>query len=323
MRSILIVGDIHLSDKNPISRIDDYNEAIFKKLDQIYFIAVENRVDGLVLLGDIFHLKSASRNSYRTVIRMMQYIKRFKAVGIPVLKLVGNHDLIHGDITSVRTQPIGVLGEMDNVYDGLLINVAHHIDMQVIGIDYTNEPMDKQLERIQSIERTARCMVVCLHTNVAESGALFKEVAIRTDEITNKNIDVIVNGHIHYPTLLRMNSSGIAYIQPGSISRESCDDENIKRDINVVLLGFDGVDIKTKVIKLDVEPAEKIFDLTTRNRVKSQDKRVEFFVDTLKQFSTAKTGDVEINLEEMGLDPDLKGLVQQYLSGGDASVDKL
>lgn len=58
MAKIGFVGDPHLSDVAPLSRIDNYTEAILNKLIYICDYANKNNLSSLVLLGDIFHRKN-------------------------------------------------------------------------------------------------------------------------------------------------------------------------------------------------------------------------------------------------------------------------
>lgn len=324
MIKVIFVGDVHLSEKNPLARIDDYNEAIFKKLDQIYNLAIEQKVQGVVFLGDMFHLKAPSKNSFKLVNRIVKYLRRFWRANIPTMILVGNHDLMYGVLASIPRQPIGILREMDGVFTNLRLG-NEGLDVCLTGIDFSNEPMDKQLEYIQSIPRPAKYNIVCVHTNVISGDTLFKEAGIKLDEITNKNIDLIVNGHIHFPTIIGHNKSDIIYIQPGAISRGSLDTENLSRDVNIVMVGFDADGIKHKVIKLDIEPAEKVFDLTKRLSEKEVNSKVGSFVESLSQFVNVKaTGDdFTTFLAQMDLDSNVKELVTDYLSGNCIDIEHL
>lgn len=329
MIKIIFVGDVHLSEKNPLARIDDYNEAILKKLEQIYSLALEQKVDAVVFLGDIFHLKAPSKNSFKLVNRVVKYLRRFWRANIPVMLLVGNHDLMYGDLSSIPRQPIGILREMDGVFTNLTLGLdggeGQLGGVSLTGVDFSNEPMDKQLEYIQSIPRHSKYNIVCVHTNIVSGNTLFKEAGIKLDEITNKNIDLIVNGHIHFPTIIGHNKSDIIYVQPGAISRGSLDTENLSRDVNIVMVGFDETGIKHKVIKLDIEPAEKVFDLTKRMSEKEVNSKVESFVESLSQFVNVKaTGDDFTGfLAQMDLDNNVKELVTDYLAGGCIDVDRL
>jgi len=321
---IIFVGDVHLSERNPLARRDDYNEAILKKLEQVYALALEQKVSAVVFLGDMFHLKAPSKNSFKLVNRLVKYLRRFWRANIPVILLVGNHDLMYGDLASIPRQPIGILREMDGIFTNLRLG-AEGMDINLTGLDFSNEPMDKQLEYIQSIPRIAKYNVVCVHTNIVSGDTLFKEAGIKLDEITNTNIDLIVNGHIHFPTIIGHNKSDIIYVQPGAISRGTLDTENLSRDVNIVMIGFDENGIKHKVIKLDIEPAEKVFDLTKRRSEKEVSSKVESFVESLSQFANVKaTGDDFISfLAQMDLDNNVKELVTDYLSGGCINVDSL
>jgi len=53
LKKVMFVGDIHLSDKQPKNRLDNYCEAIKEKLTECLTLAEERQVDAVVLLGDL------------------------------------------------------------------------------------------------------------------------------------------------------------------------------------------------------------------------------------------------------------------------------
>ena len=54
LNRVMFVGDIHLSDKQPKNRLDNYCEAIKEKLCECLTVAEERKLDAVVLLGDLF-----------------------------------------------------------------------------------------------------------------------------------------------------------------------------------------------------------------------------------------------------------------------------
>jgi DNA repair exonuclease SbcCD nuclease subunit len=67
MISFLVRTDVHINDRPPESRCDDYLETVLGKLKQIGDIAREREVDAVLDNGDFFHNKAASRNSHLLV----------------------------------------------------------------------------------------------------------------------------------------------------------------------------------------------------------------------------------------------------------------
>ena len=51
----VFITDLHIANKQPVSRIDNYNESIFKKLKWVLGYCVRNKVKKLIIGGDLFH----------------------------------------------------------------------------------------------------------------------------------------------------------------------------------------------------------------------------------------------------------------------------
>jgi predicted phosphodiesterase len=105
--TVLCIGDLHLADKAPSSCYDSYNDDLFDLLTQVVKVSEDRNVSAVVFAGDIFHIKSPSRTSHRTVQRMIDIVQSFSC---PVYGVIGNHDIQNDRLESVfETQPFGVL----------------------------------------------------------------------------------------------------------------------------------------------------------------------------------------------------------------------
>ena len=90
---MLIIGDQHLADRPPSSRKDTYRQDILDKLVWIVEYANSMKVDLILNLGDVFHIKRSDRNSHFLV---QEVARIFGASKAPVLIVPGNHDLAAG-----------------------------------------------------------------------------------------------------------------------------------------------------------------------------------------------------------------------------------
>ena len=69
MIKLLWRTDVHLSDRAPVSRTDDWAETVFGKLDQVRRVAEKVGASAILDGGDFFHIKSPGRNSHALVHR--------------------------------------------------------------------------------------------------------------------------------------------------------------------------------------------------------------------------------------------------------------
>lgn len=105
MTGIGLIGDLHLSDKPPSNCTPEYNDQLFRMVEEI--VHLSSQWDAAVFAGDIFHSKIPHRTSHRTVLRMMELINAFSC---PVLLVPGNHDMQNDRLDSIHeTQPFGAL----------------------------------------------------------------------------------------------------------------------------------------------------------------------------------------------------------------------
>jgi DNA repair exonuclease SbcCD nuclease subunit len=57
---VIIVGDLHLSHQQPISRLDSYIETCIYDLKEVLRVSKEQNVDSVLFLGDIFDVWKVS-----------------------------------------------------------------------------------------------------------------------------------------------------------------------------------------------------------------------------------------------------------------------
>jgi len=100
-------NDLHISERNPVSRTDNYQEAIFAKLDQVKKLAVAVKARAVLIAGDIFHEKT--RVPYSLTCRFLNWCTSIRVLGIDVVAIPGNHDLKNDRYDSLSGHPLGLL----------------------------------------------------------------------------------------------------------------------------------------------------------------------------------------------------------------------
>ena len=95
MAKILFIGDTHLSAINPISRKEtreQYRELLLNKLESIRQICLQDNINNVIILGDVFNNNSGIMNSFE--VDIWTKFLEFKANGIELYTIIGNHDML-------------------------------------------------------------------------------------------------------------------------------------------------------------------------------------------------------------------------------------
>lgn len=286
---LLVIGDVHICDKPPARREDGYKEAILDKLEECIEIAHEKDVTHVLFLGDIFHKKVANRTSHRLVQQVADILQRF---GVPVLILVGNHDITDGTLSSLEKQPLGVLRFLPNVelLEDKPIAIDDDIDIYPLaGVspftidDYQVQGMNKRdiLAVHQSIVPDVLSENALLQDILHDA----KEVAART------NINIILYGHQHRHdgiyTVNRDDGTKAVFSNLGSICRLTIDDHDVYKVPAVLTLEFlpnAERTVNPEIIKLTrVIEAEKAYKLEEHMQEKDHSRHIDEILKKLKE----------------------------------------
>lgn len=260
--------DIHLSDKTPVSRKDNWKETIFKKIQQVGKIAEEHDAVAVLDGGDFFDIKSPSRNSHELVREVLDVHKEYPC---PVYANVGNHDCVYGDYQFLPQQPLGVLfssGCFQRLYDEHEVTFEKDgVKVRVVGVPYHGVEYD--MERFKSIKKGDEDWLVCIaHVLASEKGGtMFEgEDIVKYSDLTDLDPDVFCFGHWHKNQGIKSISHTRQQwvVNIGSLSRGSLTQDNLDRVPCVALMEFDKEGIHLIEIPLEIEDAEEVFDIEKR-----------------------------------------------------------
>ncbi len=330
------LNDVHLSHRGPQSRLDDWQEAIFGKLDQVSKVAKKVGARAVCIAGDVFHHKS--RIAYATVLRLMVWAFDLKAAGIDVLVIPGNHDEVHNRLDSIETQPIGLLFASGAFIDVSFGYKAYRYfepkpgdsavagpDVAILGMPFPDAMDLGNYQRIADIRKAcpaprALLMAHCFAT--AQGGTYFGQPIHPYAAFNDLPFDVFHFGHDH-------SDHGVAqmgdkfFINIGSISRGSLAMDDLKREPKIALVEF-GEAITVKQIKLKVAPVAEIFDLALKAQKDREKGEVEAFVGQLKD-DLAVAGPISFKdrLGTMEIPEKVRTRVQSYLDSAEASLQEM
>ena len=131
---ILALADLHLSERRPMCRLETENwiDTIADKIIQVCTAARENKVDYIVIAGDLFDLPARNSNYF-----MCECIKWFtqlrSSCNLGIITIPGNHDLITNDNTQLKNTSYGLLKEIGLFTDSDTFSYMPYHTTNVIG----------------------------------------------------------------------------------------------------------------------------------------------------------------------------------------------
>lgn len=303
--------DVHVSDRPPRSRLDDWNETLFGKLRQVGEIAREEGAHAVLDGGDFFHIKSPRETSHETVFRVADLHKNYPC---PVYANVGNHDVVYGDYQFLQRQPLEVLystGVFQRLYDDYELILEGDVTVRVVGVPYHGTEYD--FERFKIAKGDEDYLVVCAHVLAREGtggrGAMYGgEDILGYDQIRDLDPDVWCFGHWHKDQGITEIAKDKWVVNIGSLSRGSLSQDNLDRQPAVAVLGFSEEGVSVRRINLDVQPATEIFDVDERVRVESKTFMRDAFATSLQRSLQKSKGKP---LEEVVRDADVPSEVKE------------
>ena len=285
-------SDVHLADTPPQSRTDNWTETLLGKLQQVGDIAKKTKANAVIDGGDLFHLKSPSRNSHEMVGRVASV---HEAYPCPTYGCVGNHDVKYGNLENLDESPLGVLfsaGSIRRLYNQHeAVFKGGGIKVRVVGIPYHGTNYD--MERFQQIQRGDEDYLVAVAHVLASpgGGSMFEgEDIVSYNEIQNTAPDVWCFGHWH-------KSQGVDvlgtthFVNLGSLSRGALNQDDVNRTPSCAVMHFTKEGINIIPTPLKVEPASEVFNIERKMRAEAKEINMEAFVDSLKDTLITREGD--------------------------------
>ncbi len=283
--------DVHLSDKSPSSRKDNWTETVFSKLDQVKLAATKLGATAVIDGGDFFHIKSPTRNSHDLVRQVADHHASYPC---PVYCTPGNHDSIYGDYGFLEGQPLGVLfstGVFRRLYDEHeVVFESGGVKVRVVGVPYHGTKYD--LARFARIKRGDEDHLICVaHVLASEQGgAMFEgEDILQYADLVQYDPTLWLFGHWHKDQGVHVIGDK-TFVNIGSLTRGSLSQDNVDRRPAIAVLTFKPAEeAKVQVVRIRVQPAEDVFDMDTRVREEARTMTVDAFVEGVREALLSKT----------------------------------
>ena len=206
---LAFIGDIHMDDRQPKFRSDDYCLSIAKKLNWAFTWCRENNVDKIILLGDVFHKKEVGGRARNLTIKVFK--NHINTPNAPeILCTIGNHDT-GNDMVNFKNTTLYTLSQVGF----LTIKQNPNYDPEsMVAFGHHTVDLDQQI--IDNGLMHPEALIWSLHATVYHQPSQYG-IDFNTIQIEGP-AKLIVCGHIH-AFYQATRTDGIQLINPGPISR--------------------------------------------------------------------------------------------------------
>jgi DNA repair exonuclease SbcCD nuclease subunit len=317
----LLIGDIHLADRPPSIRTETYTDDILDKLQAAIGLAHEHGCDAIVSAGDVFHIKTPTRNSHALVQRTGDLLR---SSNLPVLIVPGNHDLTNDRLDSLRRQPLGTLAKME----GIDLLIGPSFEFPLFGLPYLHDFANDLPRWMKTYREWADAQkadnfdfwpLMVTHAPLFPVGETPPYEYIAADDWAGlMEKGDCYYGHIHDPhgDYQPDPSVPVRMCNNGAISRGSLHEATLKREPAVTVWDSTAKpEQRFTRLPLPFRPAEAVFRLKEKEDVDERNNRVGEFLESVG--STRLDG---LSLEEVreqartrGLEPRTLTLIEELL----------
>ena len=210
----ILISDLHLTDKTPVSRMDDYIEAQKRKLEFLKKLSKENNNCPILCAGDVFDHWKASPWLCSLA---------YKYLPEPFICIPGQHDLPGHSLGEFSKSGLGLLYAVGKarVFQNTSVFQTNN-GLYVFGVPFGRlEDFNPGEIRLPSPGRT----ILMLHNLVwPDKRPSWSKYTYTADELLDRfkdNFDVILTGDNHQ-SFVRQKDGSIL-VNPGSMMRITAD----------------------------------------------------------------------------------------------------
>ena len=295
---VLVIGDVHICDHPPGRRVDGYKDQILDKLYECVKIAKEKEVTHVLFLGDIFHIKKAYRVSHRVVHDIAEVCEAF---GLPVIVLVGNHDIDDYSLDSLPKQPLGILEYLPNVTLLKEDRLELDDDVHVYPIPGTSGVTLDDFNITGTNKRDILVVHQSIVPDISKEREMLQDILLDAKAVAERtDINIILYGHQHRSDgmyrINRDNGTPAVFSNLGSICRLTIDDNDVYKEPSVLVLSIEADEnrtVGTEIIKLgSVLPPNEVYKLEEHSEEKAHSLDIE---DTIKKLQETEISSFSID----------------------------
>lgn len=259
----LICGDLHVTDKRPENRIDDYRLTVFRKVGFILNVANDEECDYIIQPGDFTDTPSLSYDMFHDIVHLLG------SDSVKILCCYGQHDLrfrtkINTALKSIALTTNTAILEHDQPY-------GNGKSAVIYGCGYDEEIPEPVKDRYN---------VLIIHKMIVEDKLWAQQDNFEwsTSFLRRNKFDLIVSGDNHQ--FFHANNGDRYLFNCGSLLRSSI--SQVDHKPRVIIFDTEKPH-KFKVINVPIEPASKVFAMDKVMKEKEKDEKLAAFVDGLSK----------------------------------------
>ena len=267
------------------------SEAPIAALDRIVTTAIEKKVAGVIMAGDVFD--NTHPTSVYTKCQFRDRLQKLGAAGIPTFIVTGNHDPLDNTVSNIVSPEL--VHFFGTKVDDIPLMRDDEILAHVYGVSYGTSKETKNLATEFPSKPKDPFSIAVLHTNVAGETGHDSYAPCELADLVERKFDYWALGHVHTRKTLQEKGPVVHY--PGNVQGLHRNEEG-PRGVTLVEVASDR--------SVEISP---VWTDTIRWH------RRETSIDDLKSVNDIMNMFAEISDEISGDSPDQLNIVSWKLNG--------
>jgi len=210
-------ADLHLD--TPFKGLSNWNsdlasklkDATFKSFRKIIDLCLKEKVDFLVISGDIF---DSENKSLAAQLKFVSELKRLSERGIPTYFICGNHDPLSSWLEDLQ-MPENVFQFNSSEVENVTYQKDNSPIADIHGISFQNKVVNQNLARNYQLKSNpSPISIAILHGTIGIPGQHENYAPFKVEDVSNKGFDYWALGHIHKRQIVHEQTPKIVY--PGN-----------------------------------------------------------------------------------------------------------
>jgi len=259
-----LLPDLHIGERQPENRVDNFVETMWRKLKFIFDIAKEHEVDAILQPGDCTHTPFMQWDFF---IKVVDFINSFN---ILMFTVFGNHDLRYRTKGNTALDAIVEACPKFTILDN-----EHTVEIlkgiEIYGVSYGEEiPKPK-----------GSFDILLIHKMIIAEKKLWKgqdDITWSKSFLRKHDFELIISGDNH--STFEANYDDRWLFNNGALLRDSI----TLKDLRPSVVVFDTVKKTYKRIYVPIEPANKVFNMEKIKEEEERDEKIGAVVEGLAEY---------------------------------------